>query len=64
MTNNITDKSILASVQAEIESKLNERKLFIHPYSLSLDTITNCLNYLSSQRILHKRIEYVAIEIV
>ncbi|XP_015837346.2 dihydroxyacetone phosphate acyltransferase isoform X1 [Tribolium castaneum] len=50
----IEEKTILAKVQEEIEIKINEGKGFIHPYSLSLDTITNCLNALAGQNVLTK----------
>jgi hypothetical protein len=42
----------LARVQAEVETMISEEKGFIHPYSLSLDTISNCLSILASQKVL------------
>ncbi|XP_044263881.1 dihydroxyacetone phosphate acyltransferase [Tribolium madens] len=50
----IGEKTILAKVQEEVETKMNEGKGFIHPYSLSLDTITNCLNALAGQNVVTK----------
>ena len=57
----IDEKTILTRVQAEIEARLNEDNAFIHPYSLSLDTITNCLTTLSNEKILVKTRRYVIV---
>jgi glycerone phosphate O-acyltransferase len=48
----IAETTILARVQAEVETMISEEKGFIHPYSLSLDTISNCLSILASQKVL------------
>lgn len=44
----------MAMVQEEIEIGINDENIFIHPYSLSLETISNCLNVLCQEKALIK----------
>ncbi|XP_066263116.1 dihydroxyacetone phosphate acyltransferase [Euwallacea similis] len=37
------EKTILSSVQKLLEDAISEKKIFIHPYCMSLDTLGNCL---------------------
>lgn len=37
-----------------IENTMNDKKTFIHPYCLNLDTLGNCLGSLVSSRVLKK----------
>ncbi|KAJ8942309.1 hypothetical protein NQ318_005300 [Aromia moschata] len=50
----IEEKTIIVSVQKILEEKINSRATFVHPYCLNLDTLNNCLNSLSSTRVVKK----------
>ncbi|VEN59671.1 unnamed protein product [Callosobruchus maculatus] len=47
-------KTILANVQRLLEDAINDREEFVHPYTLNLDTLNNCLNSLCAMLILKK----------
>ncbi|KAH1015612.1 dihydroxyacetone phosphate acyltransferase [Dendroctonus ponderosae] len=42
----VEEKLVLASAQKLLEEAISERKIFIHPYAMSLDTLGNCLSTL------------------
>ncbi|CAG9860449.1 unnamed protein product [Phyllotreta striolata] len=51
----VDEKSILANVQKLLEDAIvDKHKEFIHPYSLNLDTLANCLNSLVDEKVLQK----------
>lgn len=40
----VNEKTVLANIQRILEDTINEGNVFVHPYCLNLDTLTNCLN--------------------
>lgn len=50
----IDEKTVLEKVQIFVEKILRERQVFLHPYCLNLDTLTNCLNVFTSNKVLLK----------
>nr|CAI5869679.1 unnamed protein product [Callosobruchus analis] len=48
------EKTILANVQRLLEEAINDREEFVHPYTLNLDTLNNCINSLCAMFILKK----------
>lgn len=40
----VDEKTILVNVQRILENKINNGDVFVHPYCLNLDTLTNCLS--------------------
>ncbi|CAH0551254.1 unnamed protein product [Brassicogethes aeneus] len=54
-SNLLDEKSIYVKAQQALEIQINNMNTtFIHPYSLSLDSLNNCLNSLSLQKIIIK----------
>ncbi|XP_030763491.1 dihydroxyacetone phosphate acyltransferase [Sitophilus oryzae] len=50
----ISEKALLANFQRLLEDAISEKKIFIHPYCMTLDTLGNCLNSLTNKKMLHK----------
>ncbi|CAH1955290.1 unnamed protein product [Acanthoscelides obtectus] len=47
-------KTILANVQRILEDAINNKESFVHPYTLNLDTLSNCINSLCAMSVLKK----------
>ncbi|KAF7267557.1 hypothetical protein GWI33_019226 [Rhynchophorus ferrugineus] len=52
---NLTEKALQSSVQKIFEDAILERKIFIHPYCMSLDTLSNCIYSFASKNLLQKK---------
>lgn len=50
----VDEETVLVNSQKILEDKINNGNKFVHPYSLNLDTLTNCLNVLVTLRALNK----------
>lgn len=50
----IREKCILVTVQSRFEELISARQKIVHPYSLNLDSITNCLSSFAVMGIIHR----------
>lgn len=53
-TKPFTNKDFFVKVQMHVELRLNEKAAFVHPYCLSLDSITNALYSLVTNKYITK----------
>lgn len=51
-----TEKNLYETVQMNVEKRLDTSAAYIHPYCLSLDSISNALNTLISMKCISKQV--------
>ncbi|KAL1493758.1 hypothetical protein ABEB36_009452 [Hypothenemus hampei] len=51
----VDEKTIFTNAQKLLEEAINEKKMFIHPYCMSLDSFGNCLGSLGKMKVIEKK---------